>query len=61
MKLQERAEVVGKARKLVTRVERQAANPDAKVYKSRLDAVETEANAVVSQVLDLMAGAPGGV
>jgi len=60
MKLQERAEVAGKARKLVTRADKLMANPDARAYKARLDAVKTEANAVVSQVLDLMA-APGGV
>ena len=59
MKLQERAEVAGKARKLITRVERLLANPDAAPYAARLETVSTEANAVVAQVLDLMA-VPGG-
>jgi len=54
MKLQERAEVAGKARKLVTRCDKLLADPGAKPYKTRLDVVRAEANAVVSQVLDLM-------
>jgi len=61
MKLQERAEVAGKARKLITRVEKLSVTPDAKAYHVRLNVVKMEANVVVSQVLDLMAGVPGGV
>ncbi len=56
MKLQERAEVAGKARKLITRVQKVQASADAKRYVGRLNNVITEANAVVSQVLDLMSG-----
>jgi MoxR-like ATPase len=55
MKLQERAEVAGKARKLVTRCDKLLADPVAKPYKARLDVAKAEANAVVAQVLDLMA------
>lgn len=61
MKLQERAEVAGKARKLVTRVQRLVNSPDAKAYQVRLASVMAESNAVVSQVLDLMANPAGGV
>ena len=61
MKLQERAEVAGKARKLVTRVQKLASSSDAKAYQSRLAGVMAEANGVVSQVLDLMANPTGGV
>ncbi len=61
MKLQERAEVAGKARKLVTRTQKLTLSPDAKAYQARLIAVTSEANAVVSQVLDLMANPAGGV
>ena len=61
MKLQERAEVAGKARKLITRVEKLSVTSDAKAYHVRLNVVKMEANVVVSQVLDLMAGVPGGV
>ena len=61
MKLQERAEVAGKARKLVTRIERLTSQAEAKSYQARLNAARSEANAVVSQVLDLMANPTGGV
>jgi MoxR-like ATPase len=61
MKLQERAEVAGKARKLVTRAQKLAASADAKAYHARLTAVTTEAGTIVSQVLDLMANPTGGV
>ena len=61
MKLQERAEVAGKARKLGTRVQKLASGPDAKAYQARLANVTLEANGVVSQVLDLMANPTGGV
>ena len=60
MKLQERAEVAGKARKLITRVQKTQSSADAKPYAVRLNAIVHEANAVVSQVLDLMAGVPAG-
>ncbi len=56
MKLQERAEVAGKARKLITRVQKVQASADAKPYAVRLGTIITEANAVVSHVLDLMSG-----
>ena len=56
MKLNERAEVAGKARKLMTRVQKLQGNADAKPYAAGLTHVVNEANAVVSQVLDLMSG-----
>ena len=56
MKLQERAEVAGKARKLITRVQKVQASVDAKPYAVRLNTIVNEANAVVTQVLDLMSG-----
>jgi hypothetical protein len=56
MKLNERAEVAGKARKLITRVHKMQSSSDAKPYAARLTHVVNEANAVVSQVLDLMSG-----
>ena len=56
MKLNERAEVAGKARKLITRVQKLLSNSDAKPYAARLTNIVNEANTVVSQVLDLMSG-----
>jgi MoxR-like ATPase len=53
-KLQERAEIAGKARKLVARSQKLAASSDAKAYAARLTAVANEANTIVNQVLDMM-------
>ena len=53
-KLQERAEIAGKARKLVARSQKLAVSPDAKAYAPRLTAVVNEANTIVNQVLDMM-------
>ena len=53
-KLQERAEIAGKARKLVARAQKLAASPDARAYAARLVTVTTEANTIVNQILDLM-------
>lgn len=53
-KLQERAEIAGKARKLVARAQKLAASPEAKAYAPRLTAVANEATAIVNQVVDLM-------
>ena len=61
MKLQERAEVAGKARKLMGRVDKLSGSPDAKAYVSRLSAVKAAANELVTQVLDLMANPAGGL
>ena len=61
MKLQERAEVAGKSRKLMGRVDKIIGSPDAKAYVARLTAVKNEANNLVTQVLDLMANPTGGL
>jgi len=61
MKLQERAEVAGKSRKLMGRVDKISGSPDAKAYAARLTAVRNEANNLVTQVLDLMANPAGGL
>jgi MoxR-like ATPase len=53
-KLQERAEIAGKARKLVARSQKLAASSDAKAYAARLTTVANEANTIVNQVLDMM-------
>ena len=55
-KLQERAEIAGKARKLVAKSQKLAASPEAKAYTPRLTAVANEATAIVNQVVDLMTG-----
>ena len=55
-KLQERAEIAGKARKLVAKAQKLAASPDAKAYVPRLTSVANEAGAIVNQVVDLMTG-----
>jgi MoxR-like ATPase len=55
-KLQERAEIAGKARKLVAKSQKLAASSDAKAYAPRLTAVANEATAIVNQVVDLMTG-----
>jgi hypothetical protein len=41
---------------LITRVQKLQSSIDAKPYAARLTNVVTEANAVVTQVLDLMSG-----
>ncbi len=54
MKLQERAEIAGKARKLMGKCDKLLADPAARPYQSRLNTVKTEANEIVTTVLDLM-------
>ncbi len=54
MNLQERAEIAGKARKLMGKCDKLLADPAAKPYQSRLNTVKTEANTIVTQVLDMM-------
>jgi hypothetical protein len=49
-----RAEIAGKARKLVTRVDGLLIDPAANGYRARLDAVRGAANTIVGEVLDLI-------